>query len=397
MTARVVLKPKKAMPFYARHPWVFPGAIDRIEGEPQDADVVHLVSTAGNFIAQGFFNSQSKIRVRLYSWNETETIDAEFFRRRIQAAIALRRDWLKLHHSQQAACRVVFSESDGLSGLIVDRFADFATAQFTGLGISRHETTIATILMEELGLRGIYRRTEKGIAALEGLTATDGVLMGETPPTELLIEENGLTIAVNLTEGQKTGYYLDQRDNRLAVARFCAGKRVLDAYSYSGGFGLYAAQAGASAVESVDGSEKALQLAARNAELNGFTQIERVQADVFKHLDAQAANQRQYDVIVLDPPKFARSQANLNAAIQGYRRLLTLGLKLLAKDGILVMCCCTGLVTQEMLEEVIVQTATDARRDLQILERRGPAADHPVAAACRETTYLKCIICRVRS
>ncbi|MGL6075612.1 MAG: class I SAM-dependent rRNA methyltransferase [Fimbriiglobus sp.] len=396
MIPKVILKPKKAMPFYARHPWVFVGAIDRVEGEPTDGAEVGLFSTTGNFIAKGFFNSQSKIRVRLYSWQESESLDEEFFRRRIRSAISLRRDWLKLDHGPTSAYRAVFSESDGLSGLVVDRFADYATAQFTGLGIAAHREAIGKILMEELAVRGVYLRTEKGIAQLEGLTLTDGLLVGELPPEEILIEENGLKIAVNLTEGQKTGYYLDQRDNRSFVAKLCRGKRVLDAYCYSGGFGLYATQAGAVEVESVDGSEKALQLAARNAELNGLPQIQRVQADVFKHLDSLVQSQRQFDVIVLDPPKFARSQSMLPAAMNGYRRLITLALKLLPADGVLVMCCCTGVVSQEMLEDVLSQTANEAKRDLQILERRGPAADHPVAAACRETTYLKCLVCRVR-
>jgi len=200
---------------------------------------------------------------------------------------------------------------------------------------------------------------------------------------------------VNLTEGQKTGYYLDQRDNRVAVAKLAAGRRVLDAFSYSGGFGLYAKRSGACEVEGVDASEPALILARRNAELNGLSGVTFTRNDVFGHLDDCVKAGRKFDVIVLDPPKFARNRAALPAAVQGYRKLHQQAFKLLERDGILVTCCCTGLITPVMLEEIVAASAAEARRDLQILERRGPAADHPVAASCRESAYLKCLISRV--
>jgi 23S rRNA (cytosine1962-C5)-methyltransferase len=246
-----------------------------------------------------------------------------------------------------------------------------------------------------LGPKGIYLRTEKGIGQLEGIELHDGLLAGEMPPTEVTIEENGLRFAVNLTEGQKTGYYLDQRDNRAAVARLAAGRRVLDAFSYTGGFGLYAAKGGAASVECVDASEAALKLAERNAVLNGLGQVTLTHADVFAYLDRQAAEGRKFDLLVLDPPKFARNRAAVPKAMQGYRKLHQQALKLLDRDGVLVSCCCTGLISPEMLEELIAQVAIDSKRDLQILERRGPSADHPVSVTCRESSYLKCVISRV--
>ena len=200
---------------------------------------------------------------------------------------------------------------------------------------------------------------------------------------------------MNLAEGQKTGYYLDQRDNRAAVARLCAGKRVLDAFCYTGGFGLYAAKAGAAEVLGVDASEPALELARRNAAANGLSNISFETADVFRHLADLAAARRQFDVVVLDPPKFARNRAAVPEALKGYRRLHQLALKLLAQDGVLVSCCCTGLIALDDLEDVIAQVAVEAKRDLQILERRGPAPDHPVAVTCRESGYLKCVVSRV--
>lgn len=394
VSAQVFLKPKRAQPFFGRHPWVFAGAIERVDGDPADGAVVDLRSHAGNFVARGLFNSQSKIRVRLYSWDESAALDEALFRHRLQRAIDLRHGVLKLNTSPDAAYRVAFSETDGLSGLVVDRYGDWAAVQFNALGMAERQEMLGNLIQETLGVRGVYRKIEKGVGKLEGVTLTDGLLCGEPPPAEIVVSENRLKFAVNLVEGQKTGYYLDQRDNRAAVARFCAGKRVLDAFSYSGGFGVYAANAGAIEVLCVDASEGALELAKRNAELNGLTQMSFTKNDVFNELDDLVAAGRKFDVVVLDPPKFARDQHSLPQALRGYRRLVQQGLKLLDRDGVLVKCCCTGLVTMEMLEELIAQTAVGEKRDFQFLDRRGPAADHPVSATCREGAYLKCVIGR---
>jgi 23S rRNA (cytosine1962-C5)-methyltransferase len=392
---QIYLKPKRAQPFFGRHPWVFAGAIDRIDGDPADGAVVDLRSHVGTFVARGLFNSQSKIRVRLYSWDETAELDESFFRQRLQRAIDLRHGVLKLNTSADAAYRVAFSEADFLSGLVIDRYGEWAAVQFNGLGMAERQDMIGKLIQETLGVRGVYRKIEKGVGKLEGVTLTDGLLCGEPPPAEIVVSENGLKFAVNLVEGQKTGYYLDQRDNRAAVAKYCAGKRVLDAFSYSGGFGVYAANAGASEVVCVDSSEGAVMLAMRNADLNALGQITFTKNDVFDELDALVAAGRKFDVVVLDPPKFARDQHSLPQALRGYRRLVQQGLKLLDRDGVLVKCCCTGLVTMEMLEELIAQTAVGEKRDFQFLDRRGPAADHPVSGTCREGAYLKCVIGRV--
>jgi 23S rRNA (cytosine1962-C5)-methyltransferase len=279
--------------------------------------------------------------------------------------------------------------------MVVDRYADWLAVQFTSLGLANRRDMLAELLEELLGPRGIYLRTEKGIGRLEGVELQDGPLRGEPPPRDLAIEENGMRFLVNLAEGQKTGYYLDQRDNRAAVARLCPGKRMLDAFCYTGGFGLYAAKAGAAAVLGVDASEPALELARRNAIANGLGQIEFANGDVFRQLADLAAAGRKFDVLVLDPPKFARNRAAVPEAMKGYRRLHQLAMKLLGRDGVLVTCCCTGLITMNDLEELIGQVSVEAKRDLQILERRGPSPDHPVAVTCRESGYLKCIISRL--
>ena len=391
---KVILKSKRAQPFFGRHPWVYAGAIDRIEGQPNDGDEVDLVSSADNFVARGLFNSQSKIQVRLYCWEPGIALDRAFFRDRLERAIHLRHNILKLN-GPEAGYRVAFSEADFLSGLVVDRYGDWLAVQFTALGLARCRESIVEALRELLNPRGIYLRTEKGIGKLEGVELHDGPLWGEPPPTDLTIAENGLRVLVNLAEGQKTGYYLDQRDNRLAVAKLCVGKRVLDAFCYSGGFGLHAAKAGAAEVLGVDASEMALDLARRNATANELANVTFECADVFRHLADLAAAGRQFDVVVLDPPKFARNRAAVPEALKGYRRLFQLALKLLARDGILVSCCCTGLIALQEVEDLIAQTAIERRRDLQILDRRGPSPDHPVAATCPQSGYLKCIISRV--
>lgn len=392
--AKVILKPKRAQPFFGRHPWVFAGAIERVEGSPSDGDEVELFSTADTFVARGLFNSQSKIQVRLYSWDRGVELNRDFFRGRLEQALRLRHDLLKLN-GPEAGYRVAFSESDSLSGLVVDRYGDWLAVQFTALGLATRRQMIADVLRELLAPRGIYLRTEKGIGKLEGIELHDGPLWGEPPPADLTITENGLRVLVNLAEGQKTGYYLDQRDNRAAVARLSVGKRVLDAFCYSGGFGLHAAKAGAAEVLGVDASASALELARRNAAANGLVNITFECADVFHRLaELMAAGQR-FDVVILDPPKFARNRAAVPEALRGYRRLHQLALKLLDRDGILVSCCCTGLITLQQLEDLIAQVAIDSRRDVQILDRRGAAADHPVAVTCRETGYLKCVVSRV--
>ncbi len=392
---RVILQPRRARPFYGRHPWVYPGAISAVEGDPADGAEVDLVSHTGNFIARGLYNAQSKIRVRLYSWSPDVPLDRDFFRDRLAAAVRLRRDILRLDGPGRA-CRLVFSEGDGLSGLTVDRYDRWLVVQFTSLGLAQRRETIAELLVELTGAEGVYLRTERGIGRLEGLELQDGPLSGQTPEGPVTIDEDGLRFQVNLAEGQKTGYYLDQRDNRKAVARLAVGRRVLDAFGYSGGFGLHAAKAGASAVVGVDSSEPALELARANARLNGVENVTFVAADVFDHLAALAEAGDSFGVVVLDPPKFARSQGAVEEALRGYRRLQTLGLRLLEADGILVTCCCSGLITGDMLSDLLAQLAVEERRDVQILERRGQAADHPVAVTCPESNYLKCLISRVR-
>jgi 23S rRNA (cytosine1962-C5)-methyltransferase len=392
--ARIVLKARRARPFFGMHPWVYAGAIDAVEDEPRDGDVVDLHSHAGNFVARGLYNSQSKIRVRLYTWSQETALDATFFRQQLESAIQLRRDVLRLIGPKQA-CRLVFSEADGLSGLTVDQYDRWLVVQFTSLALAERRDLFAELLTNLLQPAGIYLRTERGIGQLEHLELQDGLLSGSVPSGPIEIEEHGLRIQMNLSEGQKTGYYLDQRDNRQISARWAVGRRMLDAFCYSGSFGLHAARAGATSVLGVDASESALQLARANAQLNGLTNIAFEKSDVFARLDQLVDAKERFGIIVLDPPKFARSGAAVEDALRGYRRLLVQSLRLLEPNSILVMCCCSGLITRDMLHDLLAQESSQARRLLQILDSRGAAPDHPVSATCPETNYLKCVLCRL--
>lgn len=392
MTVRVVLKPRKALPFFARHPWVFAGAIERTEGSFQPGDVVQLHSAEGEFIAHGIANPHSKIAVRLYSWQEGEPLNEGYFRKQLEQAIELRRALGLL--TPDGGCRLVNSEGDGLSGVTIDHYAGWLTIQFTALAMETRRGLFVNLLNELLAPQGIYLRTEKGIGALEGMALRDGLISGSLPPAELAIREHGLSIRVNIAEGQKTGYYFDQRDNRQAVARLAKGRRVLDAFCYSGGFALACAHAGASHVDAVDASEPALTLARHNATANDLP-ITWHHADVFKHLDAAIVRGERYGLIVLDPPKFARDRQAIPQALRGYRQLLKSAVQLLEPGGYLAFCCCSGLITHEDLLALHAEVGAASGRMVQLLERRGAAADHPVAASCPESAYLKCFLSRV--
>jgi 23S rRNA (cytosine1962-C5)-methyltransferase len=280
--------------------------------------------------------------------------------------------------------------------MTVDRYDRWLVMQFTALGLAQRRELLAELLVERLRPDGIYLRTERGIGRLEGLELHDEPLWGQVPSEPVVIEEDGLRYQVHLTEGQKTGFYLDQRDNRRAVAQLAAGRSMLDAFCYTGGFGLAAARAGATSVRGVDVSEPALTLARANAALNGLERVEFVRAEVFEYLAKLVDAGERFGLVVLDPPKFARTQHAVEEALRGYRRLQTLALRLLERDGVLVTCCCSGLITLDMLADLHAQVAIEERREAQLLERRGQAADHPVSVACPESNYLKCLISRVR-
>ena len=393
--ATVFVKPKRARPFFGRHPWVLESAVLRVEGDPAAGDVVDLVTHDGQFIGRGLFNPASRLRVRLYGFSADEPLDGSFWETRLEAAVALRRQLGLL--GSRSACRLVNSEGDGLSGLIVDRYADFLAVQPTALAVGERLEPICDVLQQLLQPRGILLRgAERGLGKLEGLHLADRQLRGAGPEGPVFIEEHGLKFGIDLAEGQKTGSYLDQRENRQAVARYAAGRRVLDMFCYGGGFGVAAAVSGkATAVLSVDSSAKAVALARANAQLNAATTMLVEQADAFEKLAVLREAGDRFGMVVLDPPKFARSRASASDALRAYHRINRLAVELLEPGGTLVTCSCSGAISREDFMMMLSGVAERSNRMLQLLECRGAAADHPVNLHCLEGEYLKCVIARV--
>lgn len=392
--SRIFLKPRKARPFHGRHPWVLDSAIERIEGTPADGDEVDLVSDRGQWVARGLYNSQSRIRVRLYSWNEHEPLDEAFWRRRLEAAIRWRAQLFP--EVPEAAVRLVYSEADGLSGLIVDRYGDYLTLQVTSLAMARRLDLLVRHLAELVHPRGMLVRADREMLRLERLSLAEEVAWGEAPEGPVFIAEHGLRYGVDLGAGQKTGFFIDQRDNRRAAAGYFRGRKLLDLFCYSGGFSLCAVALGG-AMESlgVDSSPKAIALAKANAELNGLSHVHFETGDGFKVQEALVAEGRKFGGVVLDPPKFARNRQAVDEALRAYHHLNRLAVELLEPDGILVTCSCSGHVTREDFLHMLAEVAQRTGRDIQVLEQRGASPDHPVAATCLESEYLKCFICRV--
>ncbi|MHB1037385.1 MAG: class I SAM-dependent rRNA methyltransferase [Pirellulales bacterium] len=391
---QVILKPRKSRPFFGRHPWVLDTAIDRVEGEPADGDAVDLVSDKGKFVARGIFNGKSRIRVRLYTWNATEPLDEAFWRQRIEMALRLRSDLG--YDDPEGVARLIFSEGDGLSGLIVDRYANYLAVQVTAQAIAVRLPQIVPMLVELAHPRGIVLRSERGVVQAEGLELRDGLHWGQMPEGPVFVTDQGLRYGIDLAEGQKTGFYLDQRENRRAAAGYLRGRRVLDAFCYSGGFALAASRlGGAREVLAIDSSAKAIALGQANAELNGVANVRFETQNCFNALESLLAAGERFGAVVLDPPKFARSRQAVNEALRAYHWLNRLAVDLLEPGGILVTCSCSGHVLREDYLMMLAGVSQHTRRDIQILEQRGAAPDHPIAATCLETEYLKCFICRV--
>jgi 23S rRNA (cytosine1962-C5)-methyltransferase len=393
--ATVFIKPKRARPFFGRHPWVLESAILRVDGEPASGAVVDVVTHDGNFIARGLWNASSRIRIRLYTFVEDEALDETFLRTRIENAVSLRQS-LGLY-SEKSGCRLINSEGDSLSGIIVDQYGSYLALQVTALAMAERLDVICDSLENLLRPKGILLRgAERGLGKLEGLHLPDRQLRGERPDGPIFVEEHGLRFGVDLTEGQKTGYYLDQRENRQAAAAYAAGRRVLDMFCYSGGFGVASAISGnASSVLSVDSSIKAVSLARANAELNNATTMSVEQADAFEKLSSLHEKGEKFGMVILDPPKFARSRASASDALRAYHRINRLGVDLLEPGGILVTCSCSGAISRDDFLMMLSAVGQRSGRTLQLLEHRGAAIDHPVNLHCLEGEYLKCSIVRV--
>ena len=399
--ASIRLKAGREKSLLRRHPWVFSGAVERVDRQPADGDTVRLLSSKGEFLAWGAYSPHSNIRARVWSWNEGEEIDQEFLYTRLQAAIATRRVFFSSGHTD--AVRLVHAESDAFPGLVVDRYGDWLCLQALSSGVERWLPQIVEMLQSLTGVRNMYERSDVDVRRLEGLPERKGVLAGEPPPTRMQIHENGVDLWVDLINGHKTGYYLDQRRNRLRLRSLATGRRVLDCFSYSGGFSLNALTGGASSITLIDASAEALDLAHANLEhasppdrsRASQPPVEFNQGDVFQQLRQMRDRARSFDLVILDPPKFAPTVSQVERAARGYKDINLLAFKLLAPGGLLVTFSCSGGVSNELFQKIVAGAALDAGVDAQILERLSQDSDHPVALNFPEGEYLKGLVVRV--
>jgi 23S rRNA (cytosine1962-C5)-methyltransferase len=388
---KLILKPGREKSLKRRHPWVFSGAVAKVQGQPAPGETVGVWSATGEFLAVAAYSPQSQIVARVWDWEE-RAIDGAFFSERIRQAVAQRRALLD---ADTNAIRLVHGESDGLPGVVADRYGDTVVVQLSSAGAERWREAIADALLETSGVARIWERSDAEVRALEGLAPVIAALRGAREPTRISMSEQSLQFEIDLEHGHKTGFYLDQRDNRRRVRTLARGRDVLDGFCYSGGFALNALAGGAKSVTAVDSSADALALARSNAELNKLAQPEWLEGDVFQLLRRFRDQGRNFDLVVLDPPKFAPTAAHVGKAARAYKDINLLAFKLLRPGGLLATFSCSGGVAADLFQKIIAGAALDAGADAQIIERLGPGADHPVALNFPEGDYLKGLVCRL--
>lgn len=389
------LNKDRAASLLRRHPWVFSGAIARVSGQPAPGDTVRIVDAAGTPLALAGYSPSSQIRARVWSFGTDESIDADFLARRLEAAVARRR--ALLDDRERTGCRLVYGESDDLPGLIVDRYGDFLVCQFLFTGVERWKDDIVRILRERVPCKGIYERSEAAVRAREGLPVTQGVLWGEEPPELVEINEQGRRYGVSIAHGHKTGFYLDQYANRALLARLVADRSVLNCFAYTGGFGIAALQGGASHVLNIDSSAPSLALAADNFRRNGFgaDRFDNLAGNAFDLLRQFRHEGRRFDVVILDPPKFAETKVQFKRAARAYKDVALQGASLLNPGGLLVTFSCSGAIDLPLFQKITADALLDAGRQGQILHYLHQSEDHPVGLAFPESLYLKGLVCRV--
>ncbi|MCH1920821.1 class I SAM-dependent methyltransferase [Shewanella sp. A3A] len=395
MADKIKLKPGREKSLDRHHPWVFASGIHNIKGKPVIGATVDVVAHDGRWLGRGAWSPESQIQVRVWTFDRDEEIDRSFFLRRIQRA-QQGRDAL-IQRQGLTGYRLIAAESDGLPGITIDRYANVLVCQLLSAGADYWRETLVSVLAELYPDCAIYERSDVESRKKEGLAMTTGLLHGELPTMPVIIEENGVSIAVDVTKGHKTGFYLDQRDNRAVAARYVQGKSVLNCFCYTGTFGVYAAKGGAASIENVDVSSLALETARHNMAINGLddSHVNYHEADVFKLLRQYRDEGRKFDVIVLDPPKFADNKAQLPGACRGYKDINMIAMQLLVPGGTLLTFSCSGLMPADLFQKIVADAALDAKRDAQFIERLGQAADHPIAAAFPEGFYLKGLVATV--
>jgi 23S rRNA (cytosine1962-C5)-methyltransferase len=398
----VTLKPSKEKSLLRRHPWVYANAIDHVEGKPALGATVVVRAHDGRFLARAAYSPHSQIRLRVWSFDEAEPIDHAFFKRRVQRAVAHRRAFVR----DTGAVRLIFGEADGLPGLIVDHYVEDRdgqdgrgqlVCQFMAAGVEAWKEAIVGALVQATGCPNVYERSDVSIREKEGLEQTTGVLAGDAPPDTLITRENGVRYHVDVRNGHKTGFYVDQRDNRALVQAYAAGRDVLNCFCYTGGFSLAALGGGAARVVSIDSSGEALGLARANVQANGFD-AERaawLDADAFRTLRRLVDEGERFDLVVLDPPKFAPAREHVDRAARAYKDINLSGFRLLRPGGLLFTYSCSGAIDADLFQKIVAGAAADARVDARILKRLGAGLDHPLLAAFPEGEYLKGLLLQI--
>ncbi len=397
MTPALYLTKGREKSLRRKHPWIFSRGIDKVIGEPASGETVDVFAHTGQWLAKAAFSPKSQIRARVWTFDKSENINLAFFEKRILEALTLRKDLIE--RDGLTGYRLIAAESDGLPGITIDKYDNFLVCQLLSAGAEYNKQSIVKALVSCFPDHSIYERSDVSVRKKEGLEETVGVLHGDLPPKLVTIEENGIKINVDIVNGHKTGFYLDQRDSRLQAMKYMKEKEVLNCFSYTGGFGLYALKAEAKRVINADVSQPALDMAKLNAETNGFDISKKravfLNADVFKLLREYRDQGTQFDVVVMDPPKFAESKAQISGACRGYKDINMLAIQILKPGGTLLTYSCSGLMETDLFQKIIADAALDAGRSVKFIERFEQAADHPVDTAYPEGFYLKGFACKV--
>lgn len=391
----IKLKKGRDKSFLRKHPWIFSGAIDTVKDFNHNGETVDIISADGKLLGYGSYSSHSQISVRVLSFNPEEKIDADFFRKRIHTSIEFRKKIINADVTN--SYRIINAESDFLPGVIVDKYNDYIVCQFLSAGAEFWKSEIVSILSSELNPLGIYERSNVEVREKEGLKPVKGNLFGKEPPDLVEILENGNKFFIDIKEGHKTGFYLDQRDNRNFVTDFSNDAEILNCFSYTGGFSVYALKGGAKKIINVDTSAEALSLAEKNLLLNGVdaSKFENVHDDVFKYLRKLRDVDKQFDIVILDPPKFAESVSQIDKASRGYKDINLLAFKLLKSNGILFTFSCSGHIIPDLFNKIVADAANDSGCKVHIIKYLTQSPDHTISTSFPEGQYLKGLVCIV--
>ena len=389
---KVVLKTGREKSVLHRHPWLFSGALQDVKKGIASGETVNIVSSSGEVLAKGAYSPDSQIRVRIWTFDPAEEIDSGFFNRSICKAVKLRKTFIP---AEDNACRLINAESDGLPGVIVDRYADFLVCQFLSAGADRFRQDIVQQLQEIISPAGIYERSDVEIRKKEGLKLQAGIIIGNEPPELIQVTQGGIDFLVDVRQGHKTGMYLDQHDNRYIVQHLAQDREILNCFAYTGSFALAAMRGGAAKVTNIESSADAISMIVKQAGLNNLDagKLENVQGDVFAVLRQYREAGRKFDLVILDPPKFVSSADQLKRGCRGYKDINLLAMKLLRENGLLVTFSCSGHLSPELFQKIVADAAVDAVREVRIIASLGQPADHPVALNFPEGRYLKGLIC----